>query len=70
MNILDENIRADQRSLLHFWRIPTRQIGVDIGRKGMKDDEIISLLHETHDTTFFTRDLVFMNADRVIHATV
>ena len=61
MNILDENIRQDQGGLLQSWGIPTRQIGVDAGRKGMKDDEIIPFLHQLRDTTFFTRDLDFYN---------
>jgi hypothetical protein len=34
MNILDENVREDQRSLLQAWGIPVQQIGSDIGRKG------------------------------------
>ncbi len=45
MNILDENAPEDQRSLLQSWRIPIRQIGFDVGRKGMRDDEIIRFLH-------------------------
>jgi len=61
MNILDENVREDQRGLLQSWGIPVHQIGVDVGRKGMKDNEIIPLLHKLRDTTFFTRDLGFYN---------
>jgi hypothetical protein len=37
MNILDEQILETQRQLLRSWRIPVRQIGYDIGRKGLKD---------------------------------
>jgi len=59
MNILDENIREDQRGLLQRWGIPIHQLGVDVGRKGMQDEEIIPFLHTLHDTTFFTRDLGF-----------
>ena len=59
MNILDENVPEDQRSLLQTWGIPIRQIGFDVGRKGMKDEAIIPFLHELRDTTFFTRDLGF-----------
>jgi len=44
VNVLDEHILEDQRQLLRSWRIPVRQIGPDIGRKGMKDPEIISLV--------------------------
>ena len=57
MNILDENVPEDQRSLLQTWGIPIRQIGFDVGRKGMKDEAIIPFLHEFRDSTFFTRDL-------------
>lgn len=59
MNILDENIPASQRQLLRSWRIRVRQIGYDIGRKGMQDDEIIPFLHQQRRPTFFTRDLGF-----------
>ena len=45
MNILDENIIDGQRRLLNSWRIPVRQVGYEIGRKGMKDREIIPFLH-------------------------
>ncbi|MBI3242050.1 MAG: hypothetical protein HYZ49_07140 [Chloroflexi bacterium] len=44
MNILDENILDSQRQLLLDWRIPVRQIGYDVGRKGLKDKEIITFL--------------------------
>ncbi len=59
MNILDENVREDQRGLLQRWEVPVHQLGVDVGRKGMKDEEIIPLLHTLRDTTFFTRDMGF-----------
>ena len=56
MNLLDENVPESQRSLLRSKRVSVRQIGQDIGRQGMKDDEIISLLHELDRPTFFTLD--------------
>ncbi len=59
MNLLDENIPESQRQLLRSWRIQIRQIGHEIGSKGMKDEAIISLLHRFHSVTFFTRDLGF-----------
>jgi hypothetical protein len=59
MNVLDENIPDSQRQLLRSWRIRVHQIGHEIGRLGMKDDEIIPLLHELPPVTFFTRDLGF-----------
>ena len=59
MNILDENIPSNQRQLLLGWRIPVHQIGHDVGRKGMQDDEIVPWLMELRRPTFFTRDLDF-----------
>ncbi|PKO21820.1 MAG: hypothetical protein CVU38_12575 [Chloroflexi bacterium HGW-Chloroflexi-1] len=56
MNILDENIREDQRRLLRSWRIPIHQIGQDVGQKGMADNKIIPFLHQLRRPTFFTRD--------------
>ncbi len=56
MNILDENILSDQRQMLQIRRIAVHQIGDDIGRKGMQDEEIIPLLHQLTHPTFFTRD--------------
>jgi hypothetical protein len=57
--VLDENILDGQRLLLESSRIATRQIGVDIGRKGMKDDEVVVLLRRRRNITFFTRDAGF-----------
>lgn len=59
MNILDENIIKDQRQLLRSWRIPVRQIGYNIGRRGLQDEEIIPFLLRLRRPTFFTRDLGF-----------
>ncbi len=56
MNILDENIIDNQRQLLRSWRIAVRQIGYEVGRKGMKDRDIIPFLHQLRQPTFFTRD--------------
>ncbi len=44
MNILDENILESQRQLLIKWHVPFQQIGYEVGRKGMEDDQIISFL--------------------------
>jgi hypothetical protein len=57
--ILDENILEGQRLRLESLKITARQIGVDIGRKGMKDEEIIVLLRAKRRVTFFTRDAGF-----------
>lgn len=59
MIVLDENIPNNQRQLLRGWRIHVRQIGYEVGRKGTKDERIISLLHRLPGVTFFTRDLGF-----------
>lgn len=67
MNVLDENIPESQRQLLRGWRIQVRQIGNEIGNRGMKDDAIISLLHGFRSMTFFTRDLGFYD-NRLCHA--
>jgi hypothetical protein len=60
MIVLDENIDEPQRRQLEMWRIRVRQIGVEVGRLGMKDlNEIIPLLHGLRRSTFFTRDRDF-----------
>lgn len=59
MIVIDENIPDSQRHLLRGWRIRVHQIGHEIGRGGMKDEEIIPLLHNLRAPTFFTRDLGF-----------
>ncbi|MCC6298925.1 MAG: hypothetical protein IT314_06480 [Anaerolineales bacterium] len=56
MNILDENSSKSQRQLLESWRISIKQIGVNAGRSGMKDAEIIPYLQKLRRPTFFTRD--------------
>ncbi len=66
MNILDENIPESQRQLLRGWRIQVRQIGHEIGNRGMKDEAIISHLHQFRSVTFFTRDLGFYD-NRLCH---
>lgn len=60
MILLDENIPEDQCQLLRSWRIRVRQIGQDVGRQGMQDEQhILPLLHKLDRPTFFTRDLGF-----------
>ena len=46
---------------------PVRQIGDAVGRQGMKDSEIIPLLHGLASPTFFTRDDDFYD-HRLCHA--
>jgi hypothetical protein len=52
MNILDENIPANQRQLLIGRRVRVQQIGFDLGRIGMQDDEIIPFLLAQRRPTF------------------
>ena len=62
MTLLDENVRSDQRALLRQWRIPFRQIGKEISRRGALDEDIRVLLHRLKHPTFFTHDEDFSNA--------
>ncbi len=61
MNLLDENIRDDQRALLRKWRIPFRQIGKEFSHSGIKDENLIPGLHRLHRATLFTQDEDFFN---------
>ena len=63
MNILDENIVANQRELLKSWRIRVRHVGYDIRQQGIQDDAIIPFLLRLRRPTFFTRDLNFYQRD-------
>ena len=59
MIVLDENIPESQRERLLGQRLSVAQIGLDIGRQGMQDDEVIRLLCELRRPTFFTLDSDF-----------
>ena len=63
MNLLDENFPEDQLPLLKEWRLPFRQIGRDTARWGIKDPDIIPLLHGLGRVTFFTQDGDFFRRD-------
>jgi len=67
MIVLDENIPEDQRLLLRSWRIRAYQVGRDVCRAGIKDEQIIPLLLRLRRPTFFTRDLGFFDA-KLCHA--
>ncbi|MCP4373884.1 MAG: hypothetical protein GY797_38145 [Deltaproteobacteria bacterium] len=41
MIIIDENLPDSQRQLLQGWRVSFKQVAFEIGREGLKDDEII-----------------------------
>ncbi len=62
MNVLDENILESQRQWLAKWRVPFRQIGYEVGRKGMDDEEIIPFLLTLRQPTFDTLDADFFNS--------
>jgi aspartate/glutamate racemase len=56
MNVLDENVPESQRALLRRSHVALRQIGHEVGRAGMKDDQVLALLHHLDQPTFFTLD--------------
>jgi hypothetical protein len=56
MNILDENMPESQRRVLKKMRIIVKKIGIDLGRRGFDDEDIIPLLHQLNRPTFFTLD--------------
>jgi hypothetical protein len=53
--------------LLESWRIRPRQIGFNVGRRGLQDDEIIVFLQQLRRSTFFTRDEDFYDK-QLVHA--
>jgi hypothetical protein len=59
VNLLDENIVANQRERLKGWHIPIRHVGYDIKQQGLQDEAIIPFLLELRYPTFFTRDSDF-----------
>ena len=61
MILLDEHVPPSQRHLLRSWRVSVHQIGHDIGRKGMQDDEIVPFLRGLRRPTFFTLDAGFFH---------
>ena len=63
MNLLDENIRDDQRMLLRRWRIHFRQVGKEISTAGIHDDNLLPLLHRLKRPTLFTQDGGFFKRD-------
>lgn len=63
MIILDENYPEDQRELLLRWRFHVRQIGIELGRTGMSDETIVSLLHGLDRPTLFSLDRDFRDRD-------
>ena len=56
MNVLDENIRLDQILRLRRWRIQCRRLIEDLASAGIKDPNVLPLLHHAKHPTFFTHD--------------
>jgi hypothetical protein len=61
--VLDENLNVEQVALLRSWRIKFRRIGRDLGYLGIKDPDLIPLLHRHAPLTFFTLDQDFFDHD-------
>ncbi len=59
MIVLDENFPESQRQILRGWGFRIHQVGYEVGRKGLKDSEIIPLLLQLHFPTFFSLDVDF-----------
>jgi len=62
MNVLDENVVAQQCQRLQRWHIPFRQIGRHLSSHGTPDENLIPLLHQLAQPTFFTHDEDFFKA--------
>jgi hypothetical protein len=68
VNILDEDISVIERERLRARKLHVRQIGIEVGRLGMKDRlDIIPLLHSLRAPTFFSRDHGFYRP-RLLHS--
>jgi hypothetical protein len=59
MNLLDENVPENQTEVLDRQGVHARQIGRGVGRLGMQDPEILTLLHSLRRVTFFSLDWDF-----------
>ena len=62
MNILDENLVAQQCDKLREWRIQFRQIGRHLSMHGTPDENLIPVLHRLPQPTFFTHDKDFFRS--------
>jgi len=67
MNLLDENIRQDQGIQLRQWRIKFRRLVIDLEHPGIKDPQIIPVLHRLKDPIFFTHDQDYFHRE-LVHA--
>src|SRR5438552_17992241 len=55
--ILDENVVDSQRQILLRKHIQVRQVGFEIARKGLSDENILPALLQLRRPTLFTSDL-------------
>ncbi len=59
MLLPNENLPAGQQRLLREWRVHFRVVGVEVGRTGTKDENLIPVLHGLPQATFFSLDRFF-----------
>ena len=59
MILLDENSLRSQREFLEARHLPVRKVGVNWGRAGMTDGEILTESRSARQITFSTRDAGF-----------
>ncbi len=64
MLVLDENLPASQRQLLRNWRIRFRSIDVEVATSGIKDENLIAMLHRLAAPTFFSLDRDFFRPQK------
>jgi hypothetical protein len=62
MNVLDENIIAQQCEKLRQWRIPFRRIDWRLSAHGALDENLLPVLHRLPQPTFFTHDRDFFES--------
>jgi len=61
MIVLDENVRQDQGEQLRRWGVKARFLIEDLAPSGIKDPDIIHLLHRLRTVSFFTHDRDYFN---------
>jgi hypothetical protein len=55
--VLDENIVDGQRLLLEGWNVTARQVGLDVGRKGLRRRHNRTTISSSRDLGFYTPEL-------------
>lgn len=65
MYVLDENIRQDQGDQLRRWRVKFRRLVIELEHPGIKDPQIIPVLHRLKDPTLFTHDQDYFRRELV-----